>query len=73
VSVAFILVNSIAGLSGHLSSVRDIPSPAVYWGLAAITGGLIGSYLGSRRFAPITLRRLLAAVLVVAAVKLAVF
>jgi uncharacterized membrane protein YfcA len=38
--------------------------------IAAVAGGLIGSTLGSRRLPSPTLRRLLAAVLVVAAWKL---
>jgi uncharacterized membrane protein YfcA len=35
-----------------------------------LAGGLIGAELGSRRLAPMTMRRLLAAVLVVAGVKM---
>jgi uncharacterized membrane protein YfcA len=35
-----------------------------------LVGGLIGSELGSRRLAPMTMRRLLAVVLVVAGVKM---
>jgi hypothetical protein len=40
------------------------------WALAAVIGGLIGSDLGVRRVAEVTLRRLLAAVLVIAGLKL---
>jgi uncharacterized membrane protein YfcA len=68
VSVAFILVNSAAGLLGHLSSVKNIPSGILWWAPAALLGGLIGSELGSRRLAPLTMRRMLAVVLVIAAV-----
>jgi len=70
VSVVFILVNSAAGLLGHLSSVRNLPHGIVWWAPAALIGGLIGSELGSRRLAPMTMRRMLAAVLVVAGVKM---
>lgn len=70
VSAAFILVNSIAGLVGHVTSVRMLPSGIAWLGAAAIAGGLVGSTLGSRRLAPPALRRMLAVVLVVAAVKL---
>lgn len=70
VSVAFILVNSAAGLLGHLASVKNVPHEIVLWAPAALFGGLIGSELGSRRLAPLTMRRLLAVVLVVAGVKM---
>ena len=70
VSVVFILVNSAAGLLGHLSSVKNVPQEIVWWAPAALVGGLIGSELGSRRLAPMTMRRMLAAVLVVAGVKM---
>jgi len=70
VSVAFILVNSAAGLLGHLASVKNIPHEIIWWSPAALAGGLIGAELGSRRLAPMTMRRLLATVLVVAGVKL---
>ena len=70
VSATFILVNSVAGLAGHLSSVRMLPSALPLWAAAAVLGGTIGSGLGSRRLAPIALRRLLGAVLAVAGAKL---
>lgn len=69
-SVAFILVNSAAGLLGHLASVKNVPHEIVWWAPAALLGGLIGAELGSRRLAPMTMRRLLAVVLVVAGVKM---
>ena len=37
----------------------------------ALGGGLLGSWLGAKRLVPVTLRRVLAAVLVVAGAKLA--
>jgi uncharacterized protein len=70
VSVAFILVNSISGLLGHWASVKSIPHEIVWWAPAALVGGLIGSELGSRRLTPMTMRRMLAAVLVVAGLKM---
>jgi uncharacterized protein len=70
VAAAFILVNSIAGLAGHLASVQGLPSSIYLWGVAAVAGGLLGTELGRRRLATVTLRRVLAVVLVVAAVKL---
>jgi uncharacterized protein len=70
VSVAFILVNSFAGLLGHLASVKSVPQEIVWWAPAALLGGLIGSELGSRRLTPMTMRRMLAVVLVVAGLKM---
>ncbi len=70
VSVAFILVNSIAGIIGLLSQGAQLPAQLPYWTAAVICGGLIGSELGSKRLASPTLRRLMALVLVIAAIKL---
>jgi uncharacterized protein len=66
----FILVNSAAGLLGHLDSVRSIPIEAAYIAPVAFVGGLIGSWLGARRLGTPVLRILLATVLVTASVKL---
>lgn len=71
VSVAFILVNSLAGLAGQLSTSPTLPSALPLWAAAAVIGGLIGSELGSRRLNNASLTRLLALVLVIAGVKLA--
>ena len=69
-SAAFILVNSIAGLAGHLAAGRRIPGEAALLAPVAIAGGLIGAGLGATRLPTLVLRRLLAVVLVVAGVKL---
>ena len=73
VSAAFILVNSIAGLAGQMwrgHGLSSLPHELIWWAPAALAGGLIGSELGSRRLKPLIMRRLLAAVLVVAGVKM---
>lgn len=73
VSSAFILVNSAAGLLGQIlrsHGLRSLPHQILWWAPAALIGGLIGSELGSRRLTPLTMRRLLAAVLVVAGLKM---
>jgi len=70
VSAAFILVNSASGLAGNLTSVGALPREVWLWTAIVIVGGAIGSDLGSRRVAVATFRRLLAAVLVVAGLKL---
>lgn len=50
ISALFILLNSISGLLGHLSSLKKIDSHIFFWVLAVIVGGIIGSYLGSKKF-----------------------
>jgi hypothetical protein len=70
VSALFILVNSLAGLLGHWSAAKGVPPFAGTLAAAALAGGAAGSYLGSRRFAPATIKRLLAVVLTIAGLKL---
>ncbi|HSH40196.1 MAG TPA: sulfite exporter TauE/SafE family protein [Chthoniobacterales bacterium] len=70
ISVFFILVNSIAGLIGYVSSGRAVPREAWFLAIAAVLGGAVGSRLGSRTFPVRTISVLLATVLVVAAYKL---
>jgi uncharacterized membrane protein YfcA len=70
VAAPFILVNSIAGLLGHMSSVAQLPPNIPVWGAAVVLGGWIGASYGSRRAPAPVLRQLLALVLVVASVKL---
>lgn len=69
-SAVFILVNSAAGLAGHLAGGGSVPAAAAPLTAVALTGGLFGSWLGAKRLVPIALRRVLAAVLVIAGVKL---
>jgi uncharacterized protein len=70
VSAAFILVNSVAGLVGETLSVHALPSAAPLWAGAVVLGGIVGSELGARQLAEVTLRRLLAVVLALAGLKL---
>jgi uncharacterized membrane protein YfcA len=70
VSALFILVNSASGLLGNYEQVSVLPSDVVFWIAAAVIGGIIGSLLGSRKFDSLMLRRVLATVLLFAAVKL---
>ncbi len=70
VSALFILVNSIAGLIGFVRAKQTIPSLAYSLAIAAVLGGAIGSYLGSRRFPVRAIAILLATVLVIAGAKL---
>lgn len=70
VSAMFILVNSIAGLTGNIGSTKNFPTFALLLLGFAIIGGTAGSYFGSRRFSHAAIKRLLAIVLVIAGFKL---
>ena len=73
VSAVFILVNSLAGLSGFILK-NEMPDFQVYYMVAAgISGGLLGSYLGSFRIREMYLRYTLGLVLLLASVKLFLF
>lgn len=66
----FVLVTSVAGLCGHLWQSSALPGGLVLWTPAAMIGGLIGARAGRDRLNPATLRRILAALLIVAGIKL---
>lgn len=70
VSAAFILVNSISGFAGLMSHAPTVPKQISFFAIAAVVGGFIGSEYGSRRIAGANLKRLLAAVLVIAGIKM---
>ena len=69
-SAAFIVVNSTAGLSGRLLSGTLVVNDMAPLVIPAFIGALIGSHLGANKFARALLCRILAAVLLLAAVKL---
>lgn len=70
VSAVFILVNSVAGLLGNIMSISQLPNTILFWAPAAVLGGYIGAEYGSKRFGNLTLKRLLAVVLVIAGLKM---
>ena len=70
VAALFILVNSIAGLLGHLSSLQAIPHFAPLLAVAALIGGSIGAFFGSRRLPVAAVVKSLAFVLSIAGLKL---
>jgi uncharacterized membrane protein YfcA len=70
VSALFILVNSISGLLGNVAGTKQLPFFALPLAVAAIVGGAVGSYYGSRRFSPVVIKRLLGVVLTIAGVKM---
>jgi uncharacterized membrane protein YfcA len=72
VAALFIVVNSLAGLAGRLAKGQlaiDGFGPLI---VVAFLGGLLGSHYGANRFSGVVLRRLLAVVLVIAALKMIV-
>jgi uncharacterized membrane protein YfcA len=70
VTAPFILVNSASALAGHYLATGYIPAPAPLWAAAAALGGVIGAGLGAFRLSPAAIRRVLAMVLLIAAVRL---
>ena len=73
ISVAFILVNSVAGLLGHVTAVRSVPTVVPVFAVCAMVGGFAGSSLGARHLSFRSLRYLLAFVLAIAGAKLMIF
>lgn len=69
-SAGFILANSIAGLAGQGVAPDAVPAWVVAWAPAVMIGGALGASAGATRCGPAALRRLLAAVLMLAGVKL---
>lgn len=70
VAALFVLVNSIAGLLGHLSSLQAIPHFAPLLAVAALIGGSIGAFFGSRRLPIAAVVKSLAFVLSIAGFKM---
>ena len=71
IAALFILVNSIAGLLGVLSTKTvALPSALPYWVLVVVIGGYLGAEFGSQRLRNPTIRKLLALVLLVAGAKM---
>ena len=70
IAAAFILLNSVAGLAGYVSTATQWPAGITVLVVTAMLGGLIGAELGARRLAPTHLRKVLAVVLAVAGAKM---
>lgn len=67
---AFILGNSIAGLTGNLARLASVPPQLPFWAIAVVAGAVIGSEIGSRRGRTYVLRTALSVVLLIAGLKL---
>ena len=70
VSAVFILLNSTSGLFGNFSATKSIPYFIFPLGGSVVIGGALGSHLGSKKLESITIKRLLAVVLIIAGLKL---
>jgi uncharacterized protein len=70
ITAPFILVNSLAGIAGGLAAGRAVPPISLPVIAAAILGGAIGSQLGAYHLPVRVIQLLMAAVLMIASVKL---
>lgn len=70
IAAAFILVNSVAGLLGVITSAPALPSALPYWAVAAVVGGYAGAEYGSKHADNPTIQKLLAVVLLIAGAKM---
>lgn len=70
VVAAFILINSVAGLAGNISSVGKLPPELPWLAIAVAVGAALGSYLGSKRLDKRRLLQALALLLLIAGTKL---
>ena len=70
VSALFIFVNSISALAGLFSKGIHLDSSVWLWLAASLSGGFAGAYFGSRKIKSPVLKKILAAVLLLASFKL---
>ncbi|KQS91800.1 sulfite exporter TauE/SafE family protein [Chryseobacterium sp. Leaf394] len=70
ISAAFIFVNSVAGLGGMVTQGISFTGDMMMYIIVAFTGGLLGAYLGSKKFNQNVLKYVLATVLLMASYKL---
>jgi uncharacterized membrane protein YfcA len=70
VAALFILVNSVAGLAGNLSSLRALPAELPWFAGAVLAGALVGTWMGVARLPRQRLLQALGVVLVIASGKL---
>lgn len=70
VAALFILVNSAAGLLGHLGSLQAVPEYAPLLAISALAGGTVGAFGGSRHLPVPAILNAMAMVLVIAGGKM---
>ncbi len=69
-SAAFIFLNSLAGLSGHIAAGMEVYPKIFLWIVVVIIGGTLGSWSGGFRLTAKQLRYLITGVLLIASMKL---
>ena len=69
-SALFIFVNSTAGVIGAFGNGEILGTEMLPWILAAVVGGLLGSYVGAERLNELRLKQALGIVLLFASAKL---
>ncbi|MEI7526444.1 MAG: sulfite exporter TauE/SafE family protein [Mariniphaga sp.] len=72
-SALFIFLNSLSGLSALVTGGFKFDQHLLIWITVGIIGGIAGSYIGSFRLKPNKLKFVLAAVLLLASIKLIIF
>lgn len=70
IAALFILINSISGLAGNISSVQNLPAQLPMFLIATLIGALIGTTFGIKVYSPTTIKKVLAVVLTIAGFKL---
>lgn len=70
ISAPFILLNSIAGLSGNLLSTQNLPPEVIYLVIAVAIAGYVGIRLGTHVWSAKTLLRILSGVMLFSASKI---
>ncbi len=71
ISAMFILLNSMAGLTGLYFNENFHPVPQILlWAFVGLIGGFTGSYISSKKLSQYKVKLLLAGVLLVASIKL---
>jgi uncharacterized membrane protein YfcA len=70
IAALFILVNSSAGLLGHVGSLQQVPAYAPLLAVTALAGGTLGALGGSRHLPVAAILKAMAMVLVIAGGKM---
>ncbi len=70
IAAMFILVNSVSGLTGHLSSMQYVPEYAPVLAGMALVGGTLGALCGSRHLPAATILKAMSLMMVMAGGKM---
>lgn len=70
ISALFICLNSISGITALISKGAAFGDHVAAWTCVALAGGMVGAWLGSKKFQPSGLKTALSVVLFIAGIKL---